>query len=293
MKNHQLPPRPAPDTDTPKLSPPEGLGPALAWHNPRWWKDGFRPALSYVFTILVVFLTAIEQGIGWMTAPGWWAVLLGISLLSVPYFRGKPFAAGAEWFRYGGKWVRTYELVSIRIAAYYGFTSLKLEDADGRRVSIQTGTVQQNPFLWDLVYKGIVHSTHNSRLPLDGLTRRTLDLPALHTGRPSGLSTIWSLLPLLSFGVLTPVAVAQAARRLHNKGLAWGAAAYALPIPAFLLTAAIASASDTATEWPTAVLVTGLIIAWLPGGLHAYRLRWRIFANPQAEAAREQILSRR
>lgn len=323
MENRELPPSPDPDTGLPappaapphrdlgkpggsdngpgepKLAPPEGHGPVLAWHNPLWWKDGFRPAITYVFTILVVFLTVQDQGIGWMTTYWWWLVLAGISLLSVPYFRGRPFAAGAAWFRYGGKWVNTYELVSVRVVTYYGFYSLKLEDADGRRISIQTGTIQRNRPLWNLVYSGIVHSAHTCLLALDRPTRRTLELPVLHTDRegmaakPRMRSTVWSLLPLFSFGLLTPLVVGHAARRMRCGPLAWGALAYALPVPGFLVAAAFVPSSDAVIEWATAVLVSGLIIAWMPGGLHAYRLRWRLFARPREEAAREQILARR
>jgi hypothetical protein len=285
-------------------SPPEGHGPALAWHHPLWWKDGFRPAITYILTILVVFLTVKEQGIGWMTMYGWWLFLAGISLLSVPWFRGRPFAAGAAWFRNGGVWVNTYELVSIRVVAYYGFYSLKLKDADGRRISIGFGTIRQNRPLWNLVYDGIVHSAHTGRLVLDGLTRSMLGLPVLHTDpegkAPEGMaakpplrSTVWSLLPLLSFGLLTPLVVGHAARRMRCKRLAWGAVAYTLPVPVFLVAAALVPSSDAALDWETAWLVSGIIIAWMPGGLHAYRLRWRLFARPREETAREQILARR
>ncbi|XRQ06176.1 hypothetical protein ACN3XK_58095 [Actinomadura welshii] len=248
---------------------------------------------------MVVIQTLYDQGIGWMTHYPWWLILGGLALLSVPYMRGRPLAAGAEWFRLGGTWVNTYELISIRLVAYYGFKSLKLEDADGHRISIQTGTIEENRAVWDLVYNGIVHSAHNGRLALDRHTRMMLELPVLHTdpggmrAKPSLRSTAWSLLPLLSLGLLTPVVVGHGARRLHSKSLALGAAAYALPIPAFVAAAALLPDSDAVVEWVTAVVFLGIMVAWLPGGLHAYRLRWRVFAAPRAEKARERILARR
>ncbi|TDC93063.1 hypothetical protein [Actinomadura sp. 7K507] len=303
MRNREPPPPdspaapPTPGEPTGNIAPipPVGHGPALAWHNPRWWKDGFRPAITYVFTVLVLFLTVKEQGIGWMGTFWWWLLLGGISLLSVPYFRGRPLAAGADWFRHGGTWVNTTELVSIRAAAYYGFNSLKLEDADGRRISIQTGTIQQNRRLWELVHDGIAQSARNGRLALDRFTRRTLDLPVLHTDppKPPARSVIWALLPFFSFGLFTPFAVGRAARRLHSTRLALGSVAYAVPIPAFLVAAVLVPSSGAAIEWATAGLLIGLLITWLPGGVHAYRLCWRIFAAPRAEKAREQILARR
>jgi hypothetical protein len=101
-------------------------------------------------------------------------------------------------------------------------------------------------------------------------------------------------LPLFTFGLLTPFVVGHAARRLRCRSLALGTLAYALPIPIFLVAAAFVPSSDSgAIEWATGLLVIGLIVAWLPGGLHAYRLRWRIFARPRAEMARNQILARR
>jgi hypothetical protein len=314
MKNRELPPRPDPDTGMPappeapphrgskpaengpgepKVAPPDGHGPALAWHNPLWWKDGFRPAITYVLPVLAVFLIIKDRGFGWTTTYWWWLLLVGVSLLSVPYFRGRPFAAGAAWFRYGSTWVNTYELVSIRVVAYYGFYSLKLEDADGHRISLQTGTIQQNRSLWNLVYNGIVHSAYNGRLALDRITRATLEMPDLADVKPQLRSRVWSLLPFFSLGVLTPFVIGHGARRLRSRGLALGALAYAVPIPAFLVAAVFVPSSDAAIEWATAGLVSGLIIAWLPGGLHAYRLCWRISARPRAEAAREQMLARR
>ncbi|GAA0599877.1 hypothetical protein [Actinomadura livida] len=56
--------------------PPPGHGPALAWQNPRWWKDGFRPAITYVFTALALFLTLVQQGVGWMGVCWWWWLVL-------------------------------------------------------------------------------------------------------------------------------------------------------------------------------------------------------------------------
>ena len=324
LNDRKLPPRPDPETGLPappsappyrgrgqaggsgngpgepKLAPPAGHGPVLAWHNPTWWKDGLRPAFSYGFPVLILFLILKDGGVGWMTIYLWWLILIGISLLSVPYLRGRPFAAGAAWFRFGRRWVHTYELISVRVAAYYGFYSLKMEDADGHRISIQTGTIQQNYALWNLVYNGIVHSAYRGGLALDRVTRAMLELPIPHADatnkadRPRLRTAVWSLLPLFTFGLLTPFVVGHDARRLHCRRLALGALAYALPIPAFLVAAAFVPTSDSgAVEWATGLLVIGLIAAWLPGGLHAYRLRWRIFAGPRAEMARKRILARR
>ena len=283
----------------PSLAPPPGQGPVLAWRNPTWWKDGIRPAIMYVLAPLVVIETVYDQGTGWMANPLWWLLLCGIALLSVPFLRGRPLAAGATWFGYGRRWVNTYELVSIRVVAYYGFYSLKLEDADGHRISIQTGTIQENQFLWSLVYNGIVHSAHNGRLALDRLTRTMLELPVLHTdppgtaAKPRLRSTVWALTPLFTFGLLTPFVVGHGARRLHSRRLALGAVAYALPIPVFLTMAVLLPTTDTIVEWATAAVLLGQGVAWLLGGLHAYRLRWRVFAAPRTEAARKQILTRR
>lgn len=323
MKNRELPPPPDPETGVPeppaappfrglgkadgtangpgepRLSPPEGHGPVLAWRNPLWWKDGFRPAITYVLIVPVIFLIVREQGIGWMANYLVWLVMGGFVLLSVLYVRGRSLAAGAEWFRLGGTWVNTYELVSIRVVAYYGFYSLKLEDADGHRISIQTGTIQENRLLWNLVYNGIVHSAHNGRLALDRLTRRILELPVLHTdppgmtAKPPLRSTLWSLLPLFTIGLLTPVVIGHGARRLHRKGLALSAVAYTLPIPVFVVMAVFLPKTDAAVEWAAAELILGLGGAWLLGGYHAQRLCWRIFAAPRAEQARKRILARR
>jgi len=85
-------------------------------------------------------------------------------------------SAGADWYKYGRRYVKTYELTSVKVKGTPGSWALDLRDAEGRKVWTQLWRIQQNPRLWDLVYNGIRHSVCNgaetNRRALDRLQLR-------------------------------------------------------------------------------------------------------------------------
>jgi hypothetical protein len=111
--------------------------------------------------ILVAFMTLKDLGLGWVT--DWWlwlaiGSLSGLGTLLTGATEG--MEAGADWFRYRKSWIRTYELIEIKLEKAWGTDSLSLKDADGRQLSIKIYDIQTNPDLWNLVYNGILHSVH-------------------------------------------------------------------------------------------------------------------------------------
>jgi hypothetical protein len=122
-------------------------------------------------------ITLISDGFGWLTS--WWAWLCILAFGPIGYLttRGGKCAAGAEWFQHRSRWVRQYELTSVKIRMRFSNRYLHLKDRDGRKVAVFTGDVQQNQRLWDLLYNGILHSVVADGAETNWIARRALKLP--------------------------------------------------------------------------------------------------------------------
>jgi len=92
----------------------------------------------------------------------WWLwlfVLLGPIYF---YFAGRDrMSAGANWYKYGRRYVKIYELTSVKVKGTPGSWVLDLRGAEGRKVWTVLDPIQQNLRLWYLVYNGIRHSIPN------------------------------------------------------------------------------------------------------------------------------------
>lgn len=142
-------------------SPPDGLGPILEWfRSPR---GSGRIAVSLAVFAIALALTLETRSLEWMTWWWPWAIAGGAALLL--HFSGRPMVcAGADWFKCDRKFVKTYELVSVKVSRTSPGDSswhLDLKDAAGRKTTTQLKEFQYNPLLWDLVYNGILHSVRN------------------------------------------------------------------------------------------------------------------------------------
>jgi hypothetical protein len=204
----KLPPKPDPDTGLPKPPegplenswgklnrrptdrsslapvPPPGQSPTLEWVL-RTGKTFRGTALTCLLLSLVV-LTLKDWGIGWMSVWWLWFLALGLSALAgLVIWSTGAMAAGADWFWYVGSWVQTYELTEIKLNKAWGPDELKLKDADGHEIWIETVKIQKNPDLWDLVYNGILHSVHYGGAIADERARNRLHLD-LDDRLPSG-----------------------------------------------------------------------------------------------------------
>lgn len=191
MDLSQLPPRPDPETGAarppPALlergwrpaererrersqipAPPKGEGPVLEWFQ-RTRLDSFMPGVILA-VIMMVFLTVRDTGFGWMRV--WWLWLFVVLGPIYFYFAARDrMSAGADWYKRGRRYVKTYELTSVKVKGTPGSWTLDLRDAEGRKVWTELDPIQQHPRLWDLVYNGIRHSVgHGAQT-----NRRALD----------------------------------------------------------------------------------------------------------------------
>lgn len=106
-------------------------------------------------------VTLVNAGFEWITE--WFAWLFVVGFGAVGYFTvtSGTCAAGAEWFFHNRRWVRQYELSSVRVRMRFSKRYLHLLDRDSRKLVIFIDDVQENQRLWDLVYNGIRHSAAN------------------------------------------------------------------------------------------------------------------------------------
>lgn len=102
-----------------------------------------------------------------MNSGSLWLALLVIPAAAVLFMNNdRPIAAGAHWLYHKRRWIRTYELESVRIAGGLTANDLALGQ-DGKELLIRVDNLQENPALWDLVYNGIRHSVANGAAVLD------------------------------------------------------------------------------------------------------------------------------
>ncbi|SFS55679.1 hypothetical protein [Saccharopolyspora flava] len=146
-------------------APPDEQGPAL-----EWWRASPTRLLAtagWYFAFGVVVLTIKNWGLSWMNSGSLWLALLVIPAAAVLFMNNdRPIAAGAHWLYHKRRWIRTYELESVRIAGGLTANDLALGQ-DGKELLIRVDNLQENPALWDLVYNGIRHSVANGAAVLD------------------------------------------------------------------------------------------------------------------------------
>ena len=93
------------------------------------------------------------------------------------------------------------------------------------------------------------------------------------------LSLLWALIPLATFGLLTPVTFGYAAYRLRSRGLALTALAYTVAVVVSFALSAMRPHSVTPADTTGALLTVCLAGTWIGGTLHALSLRTRVFGR--------------
>lgn len=145
--------------------PPDGWGPPL-----EWWRGSLTYFALFIFWLALagaIFLTIKDGGFGWATSWSMWLALILIpAVLALFMNNDRPIAAGAHWLYHKRRWIRTYELESLRVTSGLTANDLALGQ-DGKELLIRVDNLQENPALWDLVYNGIRHSVANGAKVID------------------------------------------------------------------------------------------------------------------------------
>lgn len=145
------------------IEPPEGEGPMLEWFRA---DRSSRVIAGLVVSVLGLLVYVVKDwingysGLSWVDT--WWLWLLLLPWPFIYLFLGKnPLGAGADWFGDRKIFVKTYELVKVKVGVTGGAAhELQIADAHGGSARCRIGELQQNPRLWDLVYNGLLHSVH-------------------------------------------------------------------------------------------------------------------------------------
>jgi hypothetical protein len=150
----------------------------LAWYRTKWRAAIGTGVAGFALTgFLLTWRTGFQ--LHWMRYWEIWAGLLVIGLLvGLTQRKGSECSAGVEWVRGRKGWVRTYELVKVKSSASAsGSVSVSMEDADGRVLNTNLGTLQQDALLWDLVYNGILHSVILGDAETNGALHQFVKVP--------------------------------------------------------------------------------------------------------------------
>lgn len=131
--------RPGDAERTPKKipEPPPGQGSVLEYF--QLSKKGAISPGIFAMGLLILYGSAKLHGFGWLIKFRDWPLwLIVISMFPLYYFslRANRISAGAEWFQYGKKWVRTYELARISLEPSGPKLMFELVDRSGRNVRI-------------------------------------------------------------------------------------------------------------------------------------------------------------
>jgi len=117
----------------------------------------------FVAVLVATGMTFKYWSFDWMRVWWLWMFIVACPPIFYLYGRDERLAAGADWYQYGRRFIRTYELTSVQVKGTSAGAAwdLDLEDSDGRNVTTQLGRILQNPRLGELVYNGIRHSVRN------------------------------------------------------------------------------------------------------------------------------------
>lgn len=92
-------------------------------------------------------------------------------------------------------------------------------------------------------------------------------------------SLAWSLIPLATFGLLTPVSFGYAAFRLRSRSLAVISLGYTVAVLLSFVLSAVRPHSATPADASGALLTLALAVTWIGGTVHALSLRTKVFVS--------------
>jgi hypothetical protein len=133
--------------------------------------------IGFVVTALIL---SARDGFRFHWVGYWWAWLIlalaGV-LIGLTQRSGAECSAGVEWVRGRKSWVRTYELVSVRLRVGVGQPYLNLLDRDRHSLTISVSALQNDRLLWDIVYNGVLYSVISGGAETNGQLHRYLRMP--------------------------------------------------------------------------------------------------------------------
>lgn len=156
---------------------PPGEGPVLAWYRS---SRSYAVQVGIIGFVVAALLLSARDGFQFHWVKYWWAwaVLVVIAfLVGLTQRRGTECATGVEWVRGRKTWVRTYDLVKVKLSLGIGQWSLNMQDRDGRSLSLPVSALQQDRLMWDLVYNGVLHSVIAGGAATNGQLHRYLRVP--------------------------------------------------------------------------------------------------------------------
>ena len=157
--------------------PPVGQGPVLSW---------YRSSRSYAVQVgaigfgLATLLLSARDGFQFHWVKYWWAwvgLVVIAFLIGLTQRKGTECSAGVEWLGGRKTWVRTYELVKVKLSVGVGQFSLSMQDNGGRSLSLPVSALQEDRLMWDLVYNGVLHSVIAGGAATNGQLHRYLGVP--------------------------------------------------------------------------------------------------------------------
>lgn len=92
-------------------------------------------------------------------------------------------------------------------------------------------------------------------------------------------SLAWALIPLATFGLLTPVSFGYAAFRLRSRSLALISLGYTFAVLLSFVLSAARPHSATPADGSGALLTLALAVTWIGGTVHALSLRTKVFVS--------------
>jgi hypothetical protein len=157
-------------------SPPD-QGPILAWYRS---SRSYAIQLGFLGFIVTAVLLSARDSFQFHWVKYWWAwlvlALAGV-LIGLTQRKASECSAGVEWVRGRKTWVRTYELVKVKVSVGVGQFYLSMRDCDGRSMSLAVAALQEDPLIWDLVYNGVLHSVIAGGAETNGQLHRYLRVP--------------------------------------------------------------------------------------------------------------------
>lgn len=139
-----------------RTTPPEGRGAALEAYRPD--RRSVLLGAALVVALIVLGASLREGGLEWTAQPAPWLLIAPAAVAASARDWTTRLSAGSDWLRVGRRWVDTHRITDVRLSGAVRGRTLRLRDADGRRVRVHLGLLEANRELWSLVYSGLACS---------------------------------------------------------------------------------------------------------------------------------------